>query len=341
MEGNEIISLGERKREILFCAVDNYIKKASPITSLFIQQTNMQNYSTATLRNELSALEAMGYLRQLHTSGGRVPTPNGYRFYVNEILKNTTCTKEQLLSVKKDLYNRTGNLNEVIKTIADTITKTTNYPAVVVLDGFDNLIFKAINLFKLVNGQIMVLIDTNAGVITNTVLLKCDVEKTDLDNASKVFSEYFFNKDLGYLIKNVKSFSKKLEKSLKFYEEIFEVVLKVLQSYSSESSTSEGLTKLLSNPEYEDTQKAKGVFEVLSNKKKLRDVFDTSDSEGVVIKIGEENKIDELSSCAVIKTPITLDGNKIASIGIIGPQRIDYATVAGVLKIIADEINKR
>ena len=86
-ESNSLPVLSDRKRTILFSCIDNYIKQASPITSLFVQQTELHDLSTATIRNELAALEAMGFLKQLHTSSGRVPTAQGYRFFVNEVLK--------------------------------------------------------------------------------------------------------------------------------------------------------------------------------------------------------------------------------------------------------------
>lgn len=339
MDNNEIVSLSSRKKQILFSAVDNYIKQASPITSLLVQQTEMSNFSTATLRNELSTLEAMGYLKQLHTSSGRVPTTKGYRFFVNEIVTKTNCSVKQLNTIKKDLFDRTGNLNEIIKTIADTISSTTNYPAVVVLDGFENLLLQTITIMQLINGQLLVLIDTNAGVITNTIKIDKEVKKQDCDNASKIFTDIFSGKTIGFLMHNIDSFSDTIQEQMKQYEEIFNLVLFVLQHYSC-SGTSQGITKLLNSPEYNNIEKAKNILNILDDDSKLKDIFDTSDKDGVTIKIGDENELDELSSCAVIKTPVVLDGNKIATIGVIGPQRIDYATVASVLKVIADEINK-
>ena len=92
--------LSQRKKQILYSAVDNYIKVANPITSSFIQNAELKDTSTATIRNELSSLEAMGYLKQLHTSSGRVPTTKGYRFFVNEILSNLSYTNSELCSVK-------------------------------------------------------------------------------------------------------------------------------------------------------------------------------------------------------------------------------------------------
>ena len=101
--GNDLIVLSDRKKKILFGAIDNYIKQANPITSMLVHEQNMKDLSTATLRNELSTLEELGYLKQLHTSSGRVPSALGYRLYVNELIKddNITLIHGVLLSVDK------------------------------------------------------------------------------------------------------------------------------------------------------------------------------------------------------------------------------------------------
>ena len=105
--------LSGRKKKLLYNAIDNYIKVASPITSLLVKQSTLHDLSTATIRNELNALEAMGYLKQLHTSSGRVPTSKGYRFFVDETLRDTKCSERDLKKIRNDLYARTGNLSEI------------------------------------------------------------------------------------------------------------------------------------------------------------------------------------------------------------------------------------
>lgn len=337
---NDLIILSDRKKKILFGAIDNYIKQANPITSMLVHEQNMKELSTATLRNELSTLEEMGYLKQLHTSSGRVPTSKGYRFYVNELVKDITLSQEKLDNIHNDLMARTNNLNEITLTIADAITKATNYPAVVLLDGFENLIIKSINMLPLISGQVLVIIETNVGAITSTTDIKGQVTQEDFDKATKLFNNVFVDKTIGFLINNVNNFSSAIDSQIKNYQVILSVVIDVLRKYSSQGA-SKGMTKLLNSPEYSDVEKAKSIFELLENKNKLKDIFDTENEDGVSIKIGEENNYDELSNCAVIKTPVVLDGNKIATIGVIGPQRIDYCTVASVLKIIADELKKR
>lgn len=335
--------LSPRKRQILYSAVDNYIKGSNPITSLLIQKTEMQDLSTATLRNELASLEAMGFLKQLHTSSGRVPTTKGYRFFVNEILSNLNYTTSELCSVKDELFSKTNNLSEIIKSIAETISQKTNYPAVVVFDGFKELLVKSIKIFYLISGQVLVLVETNAGVVTNTISASIEITSEDCENASTLFNSVFAGKSIGYLMDNIDSFSDKVREELDKYGEIFKLVLIVLENYakSSGGAQSGGLVKLLNSPEYSDVQKARDILNILSDKSELKDIFDTEDEDGVYVKIGEELKNEKLSDCAVITTPIKIDGKKVASIGVIGPERIDYAEIASALKIIADEINEK
>ncbi len=335
--------LSPRKRQILYSAVDNYIKVASPITSLLVQQTEMKDLSTATLRNELSSLEAMGFLKQLHTSSGRVPTTKGYRFFVNEILANLNYTSSELCSVKDELFSKTNNLSEIVKSIAETISQKTNYPAVVVFDGFKELMVKSIKVFYLISGQVLVLVETNAGVVTNTINASINITSEDCDNASTLFNSVFAGHSVGYLMENIETFSDKVKTDVEKYNEIFKLVLIVLENYAKTSGgvQSGGLVKLLNSPEYSDVEKAKDILNVLSDKTQLKDIFDTKEEDGVYVKLGEELENEKLSDCAVITTPLVIDGKKIASIGVIGPERIDYASIASALKIIADEINNR
>ncbi len=344
MRDNQMPQLSPRKKQILFSAIDNYIKQASPITSLLVQQTKMHDLSTATIRNELNTLEQMGYLKQLHTSSGRVPTTMGYRFFVNEILNNAHYTPNEIADVKEDMFMRTNNLSEIVKTIADTVSKTTNYPAVVVFNGFDQLSVNSIKVFHLISGQLLILIETNAGVITNTISASTNITKQDCENASKIFSDIFAGKNIQFLMHNVGSFSDRIQEVMRGYEEIFDLVVYVLENYTRSSGsdvTSKGIVKLLNSPEYSNVEKAKDILNILDDKTQLKDIFDTTDEDGVIVKIGDEIQAPALQNCAVITTPIVIDGNKIASVGIIGPERIDYANIASTLKYISDQINSK
>lgn len=338
-DGN-LPELSIRKKSILFCAIDNYIKLASPITSLLVQQTELHDISTATIRNELNTLEAMGYLKQLHTSSGRVPTSKGYRFFVNEILKDTKLDDKSLTQVKNQMFARTSNLTDIVDTIAKTISNATNYPTVVMLDGFDNLMVQGIKILYLLSGQVLVLVETNIGAISNTISAPTSITKQDCDNASKIFSDVFFNKSVSFMMQNMEDFNSSIKQSMQNYEEVFKLVLSVLSAYQNNANSNvsnKGLIKLLESPEFNTN--AKNILSVLDDKDALSDVFSSGEEElGLTVKIGEENALQTLSDCAVIKTPLILDGKKVATVGVIGPERIDYATIASVLKFVTDNV---
>lgn len=337
--------LSQRKKVILYSAIDNYIKLASPITSLLVQQTELHDLSTATIRNELNALEAMGFLKQLHTSSGRVPTTKGYRFFVNETLKDIKCSKRNLNEIKGEMFSRTTNLSEIVECISKAVSVTTNYPTVFMFDGFENLTVQAIKIVFLLNNQILVLIETNVGAISNTILSSGNITKQDCDNASAVFTSIFGGKSISFLTQNVDSFSQSVKNSMKEYESIFKLVLQVLDIYYNKTKSkvsNQGIIKLLENREVKNVEKAANILSVLDDDKKLKDIMNIPDNDsGIMVDIGEEVGSSKLSDCAVIKTPLVLDGRRIATVGVIGPERIDYASIASVLKFVSDELKAR
>lgn len=332
--------LSERKRTLLYNAIDNYIKVASPITSLLVKNSTLHNLSTATIRNELSALEEMGYLRQLHTSSGRVPTSKGYRFFVNETLRHAKYDKRGLKKVKQEMFSRTNNLSEIVDSISKAILGATNYPTVFVFDGFRNLTIEAIRVVFLLEGQVLVLIETNVGAISNTIFASSQITKQDCDNASIIFSKIFAGRPIEFLMQNMESFSLSIKESMAQYEEVFKLVLEVLDIYYNGAKSSvKGITKLLDHPV--ENEQAKNIINVLDSDSKLVEIMDTEGSDTVTINIGEENGETGLDHMAVVKAPIVYNGKKIASVGIVGPDRLDYASVASVIKFVTDEINKQ
>lgn len=263
MEGNNSLPvLSDRKKTILFCAIDNYIKQASPITSLLVQQTELHDISTATIRNELATLEAMGFLKQLHTSSGRIPTSQGYRFFVNEILKSTPKNAKALTEVKGKMFARTNNLSEIVDSIAKTISSTTNYPTVVMLDGLDNLIVQSVKVLFMISGQVLVLIDTNAGAISSTISAPSNITKQDCDNASNIFTDIFSGQSVSFMTQNMDTFSLSIKNSMKNYEEVFKLVISVLSNYQNNTSSNvsnKTLIKMLESPEISSVEKAKNI----------------------------------------------------------------------------------
>ena len=336
----EEIKLSERKQKILLVAVEDYIQKASPITSSAIQHKYAKELSTATLRNELNALEAMGYLKQLHTSSGRVPTSKGYRFYVNSMISDIPLDNKVLNEIHSMFEKRTVYLGDMVGEIASVISKATNYPTVVMIKGFDKLTIKNIKIIPLLTGQALILIETNSGIISNSMESDEKIPQQSYIDASNLLTKTFCDSTVSDMIKNMPKYIKKMDSEVKEFSTIFNTVIKSLKTLTDNLTqrgvTARGEIKLLNTPEYSDPEKAKQILNVLSNPDEIKEVF-SEDSAEVSFQIGSEIPVEELKDCSIAKADYQVDGESIASIGIIGPQRMDYAKIASALRFVVGE----
>lgn len=345
MSDNELSS---RKQQILYHAIEDYIESASPITSGAMVNKTKAQLSSATLRNELSALEQMGYLKQLHTSGGRVPTTKGYRFFVNTLQANCKVDLEGLVKIKHVFERRTMNLSELLKAVADRISEVTNYPTVISFGGIDKLEVISIKIIPLMTCQALMLIETPHGLLNNTLETAEVIDEQSCLDAGRVLTDKFKGMTIGGMAENIRVGHKQILQELNEYAAFFEMVLNSLieltKRYKQTGSIySKGATKLLKNPEYDNVEKVKDVLELLEDKEKLKNIMD-DDSAGadveVEFQIGDELRNEKLADCTIAKAHCRFNGENIANVGIIGPKRMDYAKISSALKFIVDEFNK-
>ena len=336
------IKLSERKKQILISSIDDYIRSASPITSGAVHENHLKNISSATLRNELNALEAMGYLKQLHTSGGRVPTSKAYRFFVSEIMKDVKFDKKSLTAVRQIFNNRTESLTDIVSELADMISEATNYPTFVVLNNYKALVIENIKIVPLIDGSGIVLITTKSGIINNSIKLQSGTTQESCIDASNFLTKHFQNKTIAEMITNLPNYLNEMQVDLNDFKGIFNNLMECLENLNEtmQSVAKAGTTKLLNNPEYSNINSAKKVLNTLENEEEIKKLLSSQDDENISIKIGSENSSEALENCSVIKADYKVDGNTIASIGIVGPQRMDYGKTAGALKFIVEELNK-
>lgn len=338
MAENEIEIISERKRKILLNSVEDYIQSAVPITSRDIQQNHLKDISTATLRNELNALEAMGYLKQLHTSSGRVPTSKAYRFYVDDLLNGTKIEKKDLSEVESSFHLRCNNLSSIIESVAKTISQVTNYPTVAVINDGKTFLIEDIKIIPLINHSALLLISTNGGAISNSFDISEKTTEEDCINCANLLKNNFVGSTIDVLINNISTMARDESEKLLAYREIFESVLELLKGVSA--PLAKGKTKLLNLPEYAEVDKAKEIINILEDDEKVKEIISAT-GDGMSISIGRENENEMLKDCTVVKAPIKINETTVASVGVIGPQRLDYALVAGAIKFVVDEVNKQ
>ncbi len=325
------MELSERKIKILNIAVEEFIKDSAPITSGSVKDKTALNVSTATLRNELNALEAMGFLKQLHTSGGRVPTAQGYRFYVENLLKDVKATNKELDDVRKIIENRTQSLSEMISKIAKIISKATNYPTVVMVNGIENLVLTEFKIIPLLEEKCMVLIGTNYGYISNTMDFAASME--NCQDASNYLTKYFKGETMGYMLENIDEYMKGMSGEIKAFQGVVDNIIKGLSKMNKQkllNVQTDGMAKMVDKEDGKDTKK---IIKMLNDEEELIEVLDKT-NDHISADVSDDEGV------SVVKAPILVGGNKLASIGVIGPQKMDYSGIASALKVVIDELEK-
>ena len=327
----------KRKREIVLVAVDEYIKTAQPVTS---GQLNLhfKDISSATIRNELNALESMGYFKQLHTSGGRVPTSLAYKEYVNSLLDGDKLDYQSIEKVLSQYENKSVSLISTLSTLAKRLSKATNCPTVLVQHGLQNLSIENIQIVPLIQKDALLLVETNAGIIDDNISLDPNIDRSACVEASDYLTKHFKGQTIGYMIENINDVCLKAGAQIIQFKELIESVANSLISVIKTKCdvANENPTKLLDNINKNDLEETKSVFEFLEDQEQVIDVVKTETNE-LNFTIGDDTS--KLKGGMMMSAPIVINGVSIASLALVGPKRIDYANVAAALKFITNQID--
>ncbi|MBO7218662.1 MAG: heat-inducible transcription repressor HrcA [Clostridia bacterium] len=337
------IVLSERKKNILLNAVGSFIDNALPITSEKVQTEVFNNLSSATLRNELSALESMGYLKQLHTSGGRVPTTKAYNFYVNYLLANQDFDTKLIDEIKNKFVSRSNFILDVLDDLAKDVSDTIKYPIFLELKGYGDLEILAINVIPLITGQALILVQTTAGIINKTVDLKETITEENCKDSSKFLTQNLAGKKIDDVIAHYTEYMQLFESQIKYYQDFFVNITEILKNYVQNKFIKHGSAmNLLEAPEYKDVNSAKKFIKFVENEAEIKKIIheiDESSNSDLGFSIGDDN-VDEYADYSIVKANYSLNNGLVASVGVVGPQRSDYAKIASALKFITDEISQ-
>ena len=327
----------KRKKQILLFAVDEYIRSAQPITSGMLNM-HFNDISSATIRNELNALESMGYLKQLHTSGGRVPTALAYKEYVNSLLEGDRFDYKSIEKVVSQYEEKSVSLISTLSTLAKRLSKATSCPTVLVQHGLKNLTIRNIQIVPLMHKDALLLVETNAGIIDDNIALDPNIDRPACVEASEYLTRHFNGHTIGYLVDNMNKVCLEAgNQILQFRELLTSVANSLIEVIKTKCDISnENPTKLLSNINKGEFDEAKSVFEFLEDKENIMDVVNT-DSNELDFTIGSAES--KLKSGMMMSAPIVINGVSIASVALVGPKRIDYANVAAALKFLVSQMD--
>ena len=333
------MGLTGRKEKILQAVVDGYIENCQPVSSAEIKEKHLPALSSATIRNEMAALEEMGYLTQLHTSSGRVPTAEAYRLYVEKLMPRKKLNRAELKIVKRYFNKKITELDEVLKSTAKVISEITNLTSVAYVQSVEDATIINIRIVRITDTSALIVIVTNLGVLKDaTAHFSSGVTDEYCDQASDFATKAFG----GHRISEVVKPKKMIKRVKKEYERIFDTIVRILKHYSGEEALPdivlEGSAKILEQPEYSNLKKAKAMLEFLDAKEELVPVLQNSDDVNISFKIGKDNEIrDGMPECAIVTTSYNIGGT-VGNAGVIGPIRMDYSKVVSVLDYLSKTV---
>ena len=332
--------LDDRKKKVLQAIVEEYINTAEPVSSNALTKNHGLDYSSATIRNEMSDLEKKGYLDKTHTSSGRIPSEKGYRYYVDELLKDDNISREEIKYISDKLETKVSEIEELTKITANTISEVTHYTTVSIGPRANSQLIEEIKFVLLGTRMMMAVILTDTGLVKETII-KFD---EDINERQVETMNYMFNNKLKH--QPIENIDRPLEEylydemtySVNVIKPIIEQIKKVLEQ--DERIYLEGTNKSFDLPEFNSLQVAKNFINVLDTKELVSDMLNSGFAEDINVYIGEENQKDELKDFSVVTFKHKVNGKDLGTIGIIGPKRMDYSKVISVMKYISKKLNE-
>lgn len=327
------MGLSDRKKKILQYVVDDYIETAVPVSSKSLTERHLKNISSATVRNELSALEELGYLTQLHTSSGRVPSAEAYKLYVSDLMVKDKLSTKELDYIKKIFLDKADNLEEVIKNTTKVISELTSYTSVGIQSHDLSEKIVSIKFFRYKPDSALVIIVTELRLLKdNFITVPEGMTDDQLKDAEKVLD----NMCKGKTFDEICYMKPEMEDSFMGYKNIFVNVIEALKTYmqtTDDDVVMAGEDKILDHPEYADIGKIKDFLSVVTSKDKVMNLLvDENRDIKINVKIGADGYDDIPKECSLVTATYSANGTKLGTYGVIGPIRMDYQKVVAVLE---------
>lgn len=338
------MAISERKKKILAAVVDEYVLTAEPVGSKVIAQKAGLGCSSATIRNELAELTSLGYLEQPHTSAGRIPTPSGYRMYVNELMQRQKLSLEETEEINARMNQRLQQLDDTIGDISRLASQLTDYPALALTTRSAVTIRRFDIIYVDANTFIIVVMLSDNTVKNKLVHLPISVDQKLVQRLSSLFNSGFTgitDEQITPLLIN--STERAADDTMGLTSVIAAFAIEVLSASGAPSSFISGQNRLLTQPEFQDPVKANRLMGYLSGGGNLLPPGqEISGSTGDIrVLIGPENVAEELKDSSVVIATYDAGDNTRGMIGVVGPTRMDYSTVAAKLSALAQGLSRR
>lgn len=332
--------MDERKKKILQAVIDEYVNTAEPVSSTALVEKYNLKYSSATVRNELADLEKSGYLDKTHTSSGRIPSEKGYRFYVDELVKDDDISIEEMKYIQSKLDSKVNEIEDLAKIATTTLSEITHYTTVAIGPKTEQQLIEEIKFVLLGTRMLMVVIVTDSGLVKETIIkYEEDITQSQVETLNNLFNTKLRGKPLSKIDKPMEEYIlSEITYSIDVIKPIIEQINRIIEE--SDRIYLEGTNKAFDLPEFKSLELAKNFVNVLDEKELMLDILDSGVAKDINVYIGDENDKEELKDFSVITFKHSVGNKDLGTIGIIGPKRMNYSKVISVMKYISKKINE-
>ncbi len=339
------MELDARKVKILEAIISSYLDTAEPVGSRTISKNYDLGISPATIRNEMSDLEDLGFIVQPHTSAGRIPSDKGYRLYVDMLMQSGTGKLLQLEQMSS-LIASANRIENLLMEIANVLAEKTNLTAVVSKPRYERSAVKKLQLMQVEDRKILVVIVTEGNVASNFIFdIDHKIKQRQLDAISVLLNEKLRGLEVEQInlpiIEDLKSIVGEHEEVV---TKVLEAIFKSVKNKDGTEIYTSGTLNVLKSPEFRDFEKASSLIEAFEKKDAIKSLLLSTvrdDEDGITVRIGSENGVEAMNDCSLITTSYHINGKPLGIVGVIGPKRMDYANVITSLKCLIKDIEDK
>lgn len=325
--------LNERKKKILQIIIEDYISSAEPVGSRTIARKYDLGLSPATIRNEMSDLELLGYLEQPHTSAGRIPSAQAYRFYVDALIEPGTLTDNDMALLDGWYNERRRNIDDIFQSTAKILSRMTQNVSMVLTNQQTIANFCYLKFLPLDSQHAILCIVADDGSIdTNVVDIPLGMSSEEMDYLAGKMSKLLEDRNLSDIsVEILQNVHTDVVEDKLIFSSLLQAVRKMTGRRQEQKVFLGGTKQLLNQPEFRDVERVRNLLGILEEEKVLKDLLQGGEDSGLKVTIGSENKFTGIQDCSMVQATYRLNGQIVGTMAVLGPTRMEYGKVISVM----------
>ncbi len=333
------MEMDERKMRILQAIIDDYILTGVPVGSRTISKKYDMGLSSATIRNEMSDLEELGYLDQPHVSAGRIPSAKAYRLYVDSLLKAGKIQDDRIDTISSHFFGRAHQMEDVIDHAAKVISSLTRYTAVVLSPRGKMPKIQTVQLVPVSRDAALVVIVTDTGIVRDsTIRLSGDMDSDTLYTISRAITEALSGHTLTESCEILPGMISRMQENEALLQRFYGMLNDRRASPRQPHVAVGGTSNMLSYPEYNDVEKARNFLSLMETRDRLASIIRGNGEMAFTVRIGPETGVPEMADCSIVTATYSTGGGQQGTIGVIGPTRMQYSRVISILNMMGSQL---